>query len=100
MKKLLNIVLVFLAVSLFTVSCLGSVEDDVVQECLKSYEMAKQSGDKTQIAVEAGLVAEAYKQAGDQANYEKWLQIAKEADAAMESEIMEEYNEELDLGDY
>lgn len=95
----MNNVLVVLAVSLFTVSCLGSVEDDVVQECLKSYEMAKQSGDKTEIAVEAGVVAEAYKMAGDQANYEKWLKISNEADAAMESEIMEEYDENYDLGD-
>ena len=88
-----NLLFTITVVSLVFFSCSNSIEDQVVKESLETYEMAKQSGDKTQIAVEAGGVAEAYKMAGDQANYQKWLKIAEEAEKNMQKEV----NDDLGL---
>ncbi len=86
MKKT-NLLFTIAATSLVFFSCGNSIEDQVVKESLKSYEMAKLSGDKTQIAVMAGGVSAAYQMAGDQANYEKWLKIADDAEKNMLKEI-------------
>jgi hypothetical protein len=77
MKKLIYISFIFLASA-----CGQSIEEQVAQEEIENYNMALKGGDPIEIAMEAGLVAEMFKQAGDQENYLKWKKIAKEADKA------------------
>lgn len=74
MKKLLFISLLFSAIS-----C-QSIEEQLIQDEIDNYNLALKGGDLIEIAVEAGLVAELYKQAGDEENYLKWKAISKEAD--------------------
>ncbi len=65
--------------SILTVGVCGcdSPEQQVVKKAIRDYEIALKGGDRTEIAVNAALVAEAYKQAGDEANYLKWKKIAR-----------------------
>lgn len=60
---------------------LDRIEDQVATDSVNQYNIAKQSGDKIQICVQAGLVSAAYLQAEDQVNYLKWKEIEK-ADCA------------------
>jgi hypothetical protein len=57
---------------------MSSIEIKVAQDAEKQYEIAKSGGDKMDIYVHAGMVAAAYLQAKDQANYNKWKAIEKE----------------------
>ena len=77
MKKLIYILFIFLATS-----CGQTIEEQVAQEEIENYNMAVKGGDPIEIAVEAMLVAEMFKQAGDEANYLKWKKISTEADKA------------------
>jgi len=72
MKKLIYVVCIFLVAS-----C-TSIEDQVANEQIESYNIAVKGGDPIEIAVEADLVAELFKQAGDEENYLKWKEIAKQ----------------------
>jgi hypothetical protein len=54
------------------------IENQVALDAEKQYEIAKNGGDKIQTYVQAGLVATAYLQANDQANYNKWKAIEKQ----------------------
>ena len=74
MKKFIYLLFIFL------VSSCGSIETQLANEEIKNYNMAVKGGDPIEIAVEASLVAELFKQAGDEKNYLKWKKIAKEAD--------------------
>lgn len=58
-----------------------SMESDIYQkvidDAVDQFEIAERSGDPIQASVHAGLVAAAYLQAKDEANYNKWLEIEK-----------------------
>jgi hypothetical protein len=75
MKKLIYILFIFLASS-----CGQTIEEQVAQEEIENYNMAVKGGDPIEIAMEAMLVAEMFKQAGDEENYLKWKKISAEAD--------------------
>ena len=63
--------------------CDGKViEQQVAKDAKKQYELALKGGNKIEIAVNAGLVAEAYKQAHAEATYLKWRKIADDAKKA------------------
>lgn len=53
------------------------VEDEVVQQALEQYEIAKRSGDPIQTCVHAGMVTAAYLQAKDEAKYQEWLAVER-----------------------
>lgn len=59
------------------------IHNAVVNDAIEQYNIAKRQGDKTQIAVQAQLVASAYLQAHDEAHYDEWKKIAKEAQDAL-----------------
>lgn len=64
----------------FFCGCDGkTIERQVAEDVEKQYELAVKGGDKIEIAVNAGLVAEAYKQAHDEENYLKWKKIENDA---------------------
>lgn len=67
---------------------LNKIENQVAEDVVTQYEIAKRQGDKMQIYIRAGLVAEAYLQAKDEGNYNKWKDIEKQAavDAGMLTE--------------
>jgi hypothetical protein len=54
------------------------IENQVALDAEKQYEIAKKGDDKMQTYVQASLVATAYLQAKDEANYIKWKAIEKE----------------------
>lgn len=56
---------------------LNVIENKVADDAVIQYNIAKRQGDKIQICVQAGLVAAAYLQAKDEANYNKWQSIKK-----------------------
>lgn len=56
---------------------LKSINEKVVSDTLKQYEIAKMQGDKMQICVQAGLVAAAYLQAQNATQYNVWKEIEK-----------------------
>lgn len=51
------------------------VNNSVSSDFESQYEIAKQGGDKVQICVQAQMVAQAYLQAKDQTNFNKWKAI-------------------------
>lgn len=59
--------------------------DRITEDAVRQYQVAKSAGDKVDIATRATIVADAYKQAKDDANYQKWKEIARQArkDAGM-----------------
>ena len=57
---------------------LGRIKQQVAEDAVKQYEIAKRSGSAMDACVHAGLVAAAYIQAKDEANYQKWKQIEAE----------------------
>jgi hypothetical protein len=54
------------------------IEKDVAADAVKQYEIAKRSGSAMDAYVHAGLVAAAYLQAKDEANYQKWKAIERQ----------------------
>lgn len=54
------------------------IENQVAEDAVKQYEIAKRGGDKMQTYVQASLVAAAYLQAKDEINYNKWKEIEKQ----------------------
>jgi hypothetical protein len=79
-------VLSFMAHRLFAsvaCACLActSVEDTVAAEAVASYDLAKKSGDKTELCVRAGLAAAAFNQAKNEAKYLEWKKV-EQADCA------------------
>jgi len=53
------------------------VQNQVAQDAVEQYNIAKRQGDKIQICVQAGIVSAAYLQAKDETNYQKWKAIEK-----------------------
>ena len=51
------------------------IEQQVAEDAVKEYDIAKRSGSTMDAYVHAGLVAAAYLQAKDEANYQKWKSI-------------------------
>jgi hypothetical protein len=51
------------------------IENKVADDAVQQYEIAKRQGDKIQTYTQAGMVAAAYLQAKDEANYNKWKAI-------------------------
>ena len=66
--KLVIVVLVCMC----SFACMKMIENQVADDAVKQYEIAKQQGDKMQICVQAGFAAAAFLQAKDQPNYNKW----------------------------
>lgn len=54
------------------------IENQVAEDAVAQYNIAKEHGDKMDAYVHAGMVAAAYLQAKDQENYKKWKAIEKE----------------------
>ncbi len=57
------------------------IEQQVATDAVKQYNIAKRSGNAMDAYIHAGLVAAAYLQAKDEANYRKWKKIEKQASA-------------------
>jgi hypothetical protein len=57
------------------------IESDVAADAVKQYEIAKRSGSAMDAFIHAGLVAAAYLQAKDEANYQKWKAIERQEGA-------------------
>lgn len=57
---------------------LQTIENQVAEDAVKQYEIAKNSGDAMDAYVHAGLVAAAFLQAKDEENYKKWKAIEKQ----------------------
>jgi hypothetical protein len=49
----------------------------VANDSIKAYEIAQKAGDKIEICVKAGMVAESFNQAHDEINYLSWKQVEK-----------------------
>ena len=60
----------------------NDIHKKVANDAVKAYELAVKGGDKIEIAVCAGLVVAAYRQANDEANYLRWKEIEKYAKEA------------------
>jgi hypothetical protein len=59
-------------------SDMNKIENQVADDAVKQYNIAKQSGDKIDIYTHSSLVAASYLQAKDSVNYLKWKAIQKE----------------------
>ena len=56
---------------------MNDIQQQVATDSVKAYELSKKGGDKAEICVKAGLVAEAYNQAHDEPNYLSWKQTER-----------------------
>ena len=61
---------------------LNRIQQDVASDFVKQYNVAVKRGDDIESSVRAGLVAEAYLQAGNEAKYNKWKDIEASHKAA------------------
>lgn len=50
----------------------------VAEDQVRAYNLAKKGGDAVELCVQAGLVAECYKQAEDESNYLKWKDVERQ----------------------
>jgi hypothetical protein len=55
-----------------------TIENQVAADAVKQYEIAKNNGSPMDAYIHAGMVAVAYLQAKDEANYKKWKAIEKQ----------------------
>jgi hypothetical protein len=53
------------------------IEQQVAEDAVKQYQIAKRSGTSMDACVHAGLVSAAYIQAKDEDNYQRWKAIEK-----------------------
>ncbi len=77
---------VIIILSVFICSCdsivqgeMNKIENQVAEDAVKQYEIAKRQGDPMMIYTEASMVCAAYLQAKDEVNYNKWKVIEKNA---------------------
>lgn len=56
---------------------MADINDQVTEDVMAQYDIAKRQGDPIQICVQAGLVSAAFLQAQDEANYQTWKSIEK-----------------------
>lgn len=54
---------------------LQGIQDKVASDSVRQYEIASRSGNAIDVCVQAGMVAAAYLQAKDEANYQTWKRI-------------------------
>lgn len=59
-------------------TALGKIKQEVAEDAVRQYNIAKRSGKAIDAYVHAGLVCAAYLQAEDEANYQKWKKIEAE----------------------
>ncbi len=57
---------------------MGRIEQQVAEDAVKQYDIAKRSGSAMDAYVHASLVAAAYLQAKDEPNFQKWKKIETE----------------------
>lgn len=57
----------------------NNISSQVARDAEKQYEIARKNGEDMDAYLQAGIVAAAYLQANDEANYKKWKKIEKEA---------------------
>jgi hypothetical protein len=57
---------------------MGRIEQQVAEDAVKQYDIAKRSGSAIDAYLHAGLVSAAYLQAKDESNYQKWKKIEAE----------------------
>jgi hypothetical protein len=50
----------------------GGLENQVADDAIKQYQIAKRDGSASDACVHAGIVADAYLQAKDEADYQQW----------------------------
>lgn len=55
-----------------------SIQNQVVADAVKQYEIAKRNGTAMDICVQAGLVSASYLQAQDESNYSIWKMTEKQ----------------------
>lgn len=70
---------------------MDSIYAQVINDSIAEYNIAKRQGDLVDICVHAGLVAAAYLQAQDEANYGKWKQKERTDCKAAEDNMMREF---------
>jgi hypothetical protein len=56
---------------------MAKIHNQVADDAVQQYEIAKRGGDKMQTCVQAGFVSAAYLQAKDEPNYNKWKATEK-----------------------
>lgn len=61
---------------------MAGIQNKVAQDAVAQYQITKRNGDAIHVCVQAGLVAAAYLQAKDEANYAKWQATEKQDCAA------------------
>lgn len=61
----------------YVASEMHDIENQVANDSVQQYEIAKRSGDPMQACVHAGMVSAAFLQAKDEPNYRKWQAIEK-----------------------
>lgn len=54
------------------------IENQVAEDAISQYEIAKRAGSAMDAYVQAGIVAAAFLQAEDEINYKKWKKIEEE----------------------
>lgn len=54
---------------------MGEIHAKVADDAVERYNLAKRNGNAMDAYVQAGMVAAAYLQAKDEANYRKWIEI-------------------------
>ena len=57
---------------------MGRIQQQVAEDSVKQYDIAKRGGTAIDAYVHAGFVAAAYLQAKDESNYQKWKKIEAE----------------------
>jgi hypothetical protein len=74
-----QIIILISLLSLFTACSPGmqEIQQKVATDSVKSYELTQKAGDKIELCVKAGMVAEAFNQAHDEKNYLAWKQTEK-----------------------
>lgn len=60
-----------------TAKDIQEIHNKVAADTLEQYQIAKRGGDKTQICVQAQILAAAYLQAKDEPNYQRWSAQSK-----------------------
>jgi len=63
-------------------TALQRIAEKVASDQVDRFNMTLKGGDRIEICVQAGMVAEAFKQADDEESYLKWKRIEKRACAA------------------
>lgn len=85
-KYILVIVILIVAMSYFlggglenqVKAELNEIENQVAEDAIRQYEIAKRNGSAMDAYIQAGMVAAAFLQAEDEINYKKWKVIEEE----------------------